>query len=160
MATPIETVLCAFYRKLEQDEGFFQYFNLTDEEAAELAKERAEGYMAEACARIALFCKPDISFSHHADAFEADLTRTEIDMLASLMFEMYLEKDIAKLRVLDVNYTPNDLQVFSPSQSRKTFMEMYENVRAENRRLLDGYKSRDRLTGDLLTIDYAAFAEE
>ena len=88
------------------------------------------------------------------------MTRTEIDMLASLMFEMYLEKDIAKLRVLDVNYTPNDLQVFSPSQSRKTFMEMYENVRAENRRLLDGYKSRDRLTGELLTIDYAAFAEE
>lgn len=165
MATAYDAIYDVFYRKIERDEDFFQYFNLTQEEAVALAQERAHGYLKEAAALLVRKCQPDISFAYDDTAQtvgtqEESLTDTEIDLLANLMFEAYLAKDIARLRVMNVNYTPTDLQVFSPSAGRKTFMEMYTAVQAENRQAIDDYKSRDRLTGALKAIDYAAFTEE
>ena len=75
------------------------------------------------------------------------------------MYEMYLDRDIARLKCLMVNYTPTDLKVFDPSNARSTFLAMYESVCNKNALLIDDYASRDRLTGKLKGIDYASYDE-
>lgn len=67
---------------------------------------------------------------------------------------------MSKLRAFQHAYTPSDLQVFSPANDRKTFMEMYQIVCEENKTRLDRYRRKDRLTGEVKGIDYASYDEE
>ena len=158
MATSYSVPIDAFFHRIETDRGFFNYFNLAEEEAIELATRRATQYLHEACARITLECPNGLDFTDYNDNLEelnGDLNKKEVYILASLMYEMYLNRDIAKLRCLSVNYAPTDLRVFDPSNARKTFMTMYTHVVNENEYLLDWYRSTDRDTGELRDIDFA-----
>jgi hypothetical protein len=163
MSTSFDTIFTVFFDKIQADSDFFSYYNLSNEEALELAKSRAEGYLIESIVRLTLKITPEIDFRDYnltTKVIIADLNDIEIDLLANLMFEMYLAKDIARLKAYEVNFTPTDLQVFSPSQSRKSFMDMYKDIREENKVLLADYASYDRLTGKRKVIDYSLYSEE
>ncbi len=162
MSTSFDTIFTTFFDKIEKDSEFFNYYNLTNQQALDLATERAESYLKESIVKLILKCTPDIDFKDYnteTKVINADLTTTEIDLLANLMFEMYLHKDIAKLKGLELNFTPKDLQVFSPSNSRKTFMDMYKDIKKDNLVLIADYASVDRLTGKKKTIDYEEYSD-
>ena len=48
MATPYSVLIERFYRRIEKDRDFFNYFEMSDGEALSLAKNRALGYLDEA----------------------------------------------------------------------------------------------------------------
>lgn len=166
MSTPWSDVYDSFFDLIEEDSTFFNYYNATDEESFNLACERAHSLLNGAIQRMYRECElePDFFLSSEDEngklVFETDLTSIEIDLLANLMFEAYLKRDVAKLRAFSQQYTPTDLQVFSPANDRKTFMEMYSVVCEENKTALDRYKSKNRETGATRGIDYASYDEE
>lgn len=158
MSTPYSDFYDKFFKKIEEDREFFDYYNLTSDESMALAKERAKIYLQESLAKLTLESTNDVDFNDYDDTLETvniDCTKTEKDIIANLMFEMYLFRDIAKLKTYEVNFTPSDLQVFSPSETRKSFFNMYESIVSKNINMIDAYNSRDRLTGKRKTINYA-----
>ncbi|WP_206459445.1 hypothetical protein [Anaerovorax sp. IOR16] len=162
MSTPYKIPIEAFLRRIEKDRDFFNYINLTPEQSLEIAKERAKGYLKEAIGKLTLCCAPDINFYDYDDIseiFNNDWTGQEIFLISSLMYEMHLDRDIAKLKCLNVNFTSSDLKVFDPSNARSTFMEMYKDVCEKNGKLLDEYSNRDRITGKLKGINYPLYDE-
>lgn len=162
MSTSFDTIFTVFFDKIEKDSEFFNYYNLTNQQALDLAVERAESYLKESIVKLTLKCTPDIDFKDYnitTKLINVDLTTTEIDLLANLMFEMYMAKDIAKLKSRETNFTPKDLQVFSASQSRKSFMDMYNDVKKDNLILIADYASVDRLTGKKKTIAYEEYSD-
>lgn len=162
MSTSFDPIFTVFFDKIENDSEFFNYYNLTNEEALELATSRAESYLKESIVKLTLKCTPDIDFTDvnwETKVLNENLNLTEIDLLGNLMFEMYLHKTISKLKGLEVNFTPKDLQVFSPSNSRKTFMDMYNEVKKDNLKLIADYASVDRLTGKKKTINYSEYSD-
>lgn len=163
MATPFEDPINRFFYRIEEDRDFFQYINLDNEEAMRLARRRAANYLRNAVDRMMLDGAPDIDLSdvdEQAAQFNMDLTSREVFILASLMYEYYLAKDIAKIKTYTVNYTATDLRVFDPSNARTSFMELYNGVKADNEKLLDLYRNTDRLTGAAKHIDFASYDEE
>ncbi len=163
MATSFDVLLNRFFVRIEEDRDFFRYFELSDEEALRLAEHRAKNYLRDAVDRFMMDGMPDIDLSNtdfSTDSFEVELTGREIYLLASLMYEFYLAKDIAKIKTYNVNFTHTDLKVFDPSNARSTFKELYDMVVARNNLLLDQYRNTDRLTGTFKTIDFAAYVEE
>lgn len=166
MATPWQNITDQFFDMIEENVDFFNYYNLSDGESMYLASQRARSMLKEAITRMSLECDSDIDFTDYYEDesgemyFTEDLTRTEEHLLASLTYEAFLRRDIAKLRAFSHKYTPTDLQVFSPANDRKTFMQMYADLCQENRLLLDRYKSKDRITGEMKQVDYASYNEE
>lgn len=163
MSTPWLEVHDLFFHKIEEDGTFFDYFNLTEGESMELAVERANSILQEATARLNLEIDNGVDFLDY-DAekaeFNFDLTGTEKYLLACLQYEIYLSRTIAKLRVFEMNFVPNDLRVFSPKGDRESFLRLYETIKAENVLLIDRYKSKDRRTNAKREIDYASYNEE
>ena len=162
MATLFEEPIGRFFRRIEEDREFFQYNNLSETAAFQLATTRANNYLRDAVDKMMIDGMPDVDFYDYDEkiaSFNFDLTAREIFILSSLMYEFYLAKDIAKLKTYTVNYTHVDLKVFDPSNARKTFKELYDGVIEENKRLLDQYRNTDRLTGAYKTIDYASYDE-
>lgn len=163
MATSFELPINRFFYRIEEDRDFFQYYNLSESAAFQLAQRRALHYLHDAVDKMMMVCTPDIDLSdmdEPAAQFNADLTSREIFILASLMYEFYLEKDIAKLKTYNVNFTSTDMKVFDPSNARSTFQALYDGVVAKNELLLDQYRNTDRLTGAFKTIDYSAYSDE
>ena len=78
---------------------------------------------------------------------DLDLSIVELDIIAALMREIHYERDVAKLKAMVLKFTPKDLNVFSPANERKSFMDMFEYIQKENRKLIDVYNSRNRETG-------------
>lgn len=160
MATPYSVLIERFYRRIEKDRDFFHYFELSDGEALSLAKNRALGYLDEAVALIIMECMPQVDFSDRDDdkeQFNFDLNDSEKHLISSLMYQYYLDRDIAFLKVLNVNYTSTELRVFDPSNARSTFLEMYKFVCEQNDGLMDRYKNTDRSTGALKVIDFSSY---
>lgn len=161
--TPYSKIYDRFFHRIEEDRDFFNYYELSDDQVMEVAQQRASGYMEEAVSRIILECFPQIDFTDRnpeGDAFSADLTRAEEHLLASLMFEQYLERDISYLKRMCVNYTSKELQVFSPDNWRNSFNALYQSVKQDNDRLMSQYKDKDRLTGQYLSVDFASYDTE
>lgn len=160
MATPYSEVINAFLRRIELDRKFFQYLHMSAGQANELALARSMGLMNEALGIIALRCPNKADFDDRDDEqFNFDLTTSEKYLISSLMYQQYLERDIAKIKSLNVNYTPTELRVFDPSNARSTFMSMFEYVCTQNEYLLDEYRSRDRDNGEYTSIDYSLYDE-
>lgn len=158
--TPCSDLIELFFARIEKDRDFFDYYNITNEdEIMKIAKIRATNYLHEAVARLVIDTTPSIEFKiikddEEKESFEDDLTEQEKFILVSLMYEYYLSRDISYLKLLDVNYTSSDLQVYDPSNARRTFMEMYQEVCTQNKTLLDRYKNTDRITGKLKTLNF------
>lgn len=158
--TSFDTIIDMFMHRVEEDKRFFNYYGLTDQEALAFAYDRAAVYLDEAVALLLFKGHPQVDFTDvdtELKQFNFDLTAREKYLLASLMYLQHLDRSIAYLKTLSVNYTSTDLRVFDPSNARKTFMNMYNAVKAECDELLDLYKNTDRTDGDYLGINFAAF---
>lgn len=163
MATSFQKPLDVFLRKIEKDIDFFRYLNMTDEEAMELAIKRSIGLLTDAGAMLSIRCKGSVVFTdvdEEAEEYTADLNNSEIYLIGSMMYELYLQKDFAKIKLDDVNYTATELRVFDPSNARRSFKEIYDTIVAENKLLIAEYRDTDRETGRYIGIDFASYEEE
>jgi hypothetical protein len=160
MPTPFDTINDIFFSKIEEDSNFFDYYNLTAEQSEQLASDRADMYLKEAAARLVLETNGDINFCDYDTTmrtFNFDASNTEKELLASLQFEAYLERSYSKLNALDRSYAPSDLQVFSPANDRRTFINMYNDVKEENIAKIDKYNAKDRKDNSEKLIDYTSY---
>lgn len=158
MATTYDQLETMFFDRIEKDRSFFIYAGLDDSDSMAIARSRADAYLVEACSDMMSLCDPVVDFldmDNNARQFSFDMTGKELYLVSSLMYQKYLEKDIAYLRSLDVNFTTAELKVFDPSNARTTYLEMVRYVKEQNERLLEEYRSRDRITGAWIGADYS-----
>lgn len=156
MGTPFLEPINRFLRRIEEDRDFFQYFQLSDDEALDLARRRARNYLEDAIDRMMMDGRPSVDLTDIDEgsfSFNIELTRNEVFLLSSLMYEYYLDKDISRIKTLNVNYTGTELRVFDPSNARSSFLQLYENVQRQNENLLDTYRNVDRETGEFISIN-------
>jgi hypothetical protein len=163
MTTPFTRIYEAFFNKIQKDADFFCYYNVAPDEAMLIAKERSKELLKEAIARLTMSCVPDVNFNdidEECERINFNLTRIEVDLLASLMREKYFEKDFVLLKAFQINFSPKDLQLFSPANERKTFTDMYKDLVDENQIYISNYASRDRLTGKYKMINYSIYNQD
>ena len=163
VSTSFEKVINKFFRKIEKDREFFSYYNVSLEEAMQLAKEQANGYLLEAVEKLTDECVPDIDFFDYDEelqAFNFKLTDKEIGLLTDLMREVYFERDFVTLKAFKIAMTPSDLNQFSPASERKTFTDMVNGIKSENVGKISQYASVDRITGKKKLINYSQYNED
>lgn len=163
MSTSFEKVINKFFRKIEKDREFFSYYNVSLEEAMQLAKEQANGYLLEAVEKLTDECVPDIDFFDYDEelqVFNFKLTEKEIGLLTDLMREVYFERDFVTLKAFKIAMTPSDLNQFSPASERKTFTDMVNGIKSENIGKISQYASVDRITGKKKLINYSQYNED
>lgn len=163
MSTSFEKVINKFFRKIEKDREFFSYYNVSLEEAMQLAKEQANGYLLEAVEKLTDECVPDVDFFDYDEelqVFNFKLTEKEIGLLTDLMREVYFERDFVTLKAFKIAMTPSDLNQFSPASERKTFTDMVNGIKSENVGKISQYASVDRVTGKKKLINYSQYNED
>ena len=163
MSTSFEKVINKFFRKIEKDREFFSYYNVSLEEAMQLAKEQANGYLLEAVEKLTDECVPDVDFFDYDEelqVFNFKLTDKEIGLLTDLMREVYFERDFVTLKAFKIVMTPSDLNQFSPASERKTFTDMVNGIKSENVGKISQYASVDRITGKKKLINYSQYNED
>lgn len=163
MSTSFEKVINKFFRKIEKDREFFSYYNVSLEDAMQLAKEQANGYLLEAVEKLTDECVPDIDFFDYDEelqVFNFKLTEKEIGLLTDLMREVYFERDFVTLKAFKIAMTPSDLNQFSPASERKTFTDMVNGIKSENVGKISQYASVDRVTGKKKLINYSQYSED
>lgn len=159
MGTSIDVPIDLFLRRIEKDKSFFEYYNLLDFEALALARQRAENFLEEAIYKVTTQCSPQVDFllrDGNGD-FTFDWNAQEKDLIPSVMYEVYLDRDFAYLKTLNVNFTSTELKVFDPSNARSTFLDIYERVHKHNQILMALYKDTDRETGELKQVDFSKY---
>lgn len=153
--TLFDTVYDLFFKRVVNDPDFFQYTNVPQSEALELCKINAFDYMIESISTINENCTPTVNFNDYdilLSQFNFDMTNSEMQMLVNLMFEKFLSRDMAKLKIYNKFFTNSEVALFSPANERKTFMEMLDGLILKNIKAIKSYGSRDRLTGELVTV--------
>ena len=163
MSTSFEKVINKFFRKIEKDREFFSYYNVSLEDAMQLAKEQANGYLLEAVEKLTDECVPDVDFFDYDEelqVFNFKLTDKEIGLLTDLMREVYFERDFVTLKAFKIAMTPSDLNQFSPASERKTFTDMVNGIKSENIGKISQYASVDRITGKKKLINYSQYNED
>ena len=163
MSTSFEKIINKFFRKIEKDREFFSYYNVSLEEAMQLAKEQANGYLLEAVEKLTDECVPDVDFFDYDEelqVFNFKLTDKEIGLLTDLMREVYFERDFVTLKAFKIAMTPSDLNQFSPASERKTFTDMVNGIKSENIGKISQYASVDRITGKKKLINYSQYNED
>ena len=156
-ATYFEKVTSRLLRKIEKDKDFFSYFNVSVSEVQSLVMEQATGYLYDAIDLLVSKCEPDVDFYNYDDElqmFRFELTQREIGLLASLMYEVYFERDEALLKAFKIRMTPSDLNQFSPANERSSFENMLARIKNENRNDISKYISTDRKTGKRKIINH------
>ena len=155
--TDFATVYDMFFRRIEKDKAFFLYIDTDKYESMDLARERARGLLDEAVGIITAFCRPKVDFTaQSSDGFDEDLTPFEKLLISSLMYQQYLEREIAYIKNLSRDYTSTDLRVFSPSDARTSFLSLFETVKKECLNLMNEYVCTDRETGELIGVGYSS----
>ncbi len=159
--TSFEYLFERFYRRIEKDEEFFNYYNVDVTEAVQLAQERAKGCLIDALDRLSATSNLQVDFSDYDEIGEClrfKTTNKENKLIIDLMFQVYMERDLPLLHAFKINFTPGDLSVFSPANERNSYEAFIERLDKNNEIALDDYKSRDRKTGRLKnTINYSAY---
>lgn len=158
MSTPFNSLIQKFFHKIEKDRDFFSYYNVTLDEAMELAKSQSINYLYEAIERLVDECTPDVDFFDYNEdiaEFNFDLTKKEQGIMSDLMREVYFDRDLSLLKAFKISLTPSDLNQFSPAAERKTFTDMLKEIKNENAVKISQYASVDRLTGKKKLIDYS-----
>lgn len=160
--TSFDTLEYRFIHKVEEDPEFFQYYKVLEDISEMVAHERTIGYLFEATELLSSqIDNSSVDFTDYdevTECFNFDLTKKEIRLIVSLMFQVYLSRSIAYLKTMEVNWASADLRTFDPSNARSTFMVMYNKICEENKELIDQYKSRDRKSGTLVGIDYSSYS--
>ena len=159
MGTSIETPIELFLRRIEEDKKFFNYYNLMPFEAMELAKKRAKHFLEEAIGRISIECQPEVDFTERDEDgnFTFEWTAQEKFLIPAIMYEIYLNRDFAYLKSLNVNFTSSELKTFDPSNARKSFLELYNKVKEENKHLIARYRDTERSNGSYKTVNFASY---
>lgn len=160
MTNSLEAVYTAFFDRIEQDATFFRYFEVTEEEAMEIAKERSRSYLREACSFLRRNIPLDFTLSIVTDdttgdeVFAQGLTDDEVELLADIMLLPYFERGLAKLLPKLNTFSASQLQLLhSPANERQTYLELINNQRQRVNWLIADYYSKDRLTGLVKMID-------
>jgi len=161
--TKFEYLFERFYRRIEKDEEFFNYYNVNMSEAIQLAHDRAKGCLIDVLDILSSTSNLQVDFSDYDDEAEIlgfKTTPTENKLIIDLMFQVYMERDLPLLHAFKINFTPSDLSVFSPANERNSYEDFIARLDKNNKIALDDYKNRDRLTGKLKkTINYTAFMD-
>lgn len=151
--TAFTDVISAFYHYIEQDVDFFNYFELDEDESMEVAGQRAEVLLKEATSYLSRKLVIENVFSHYEDeAFTETLSNAEINLLVKAMFLMYLQRDLTMLRTFHGVMTSSDLNMYSPANERKTFVEMVQKYEADLKIEISEYQMFDRSTGYFVEI--------
>lgn len=161
MSTTFDLMRNRFYKRIEKDKDFFTHYNVTVEEAIQLAETQANGYIIDAIDKLTdIYTPKDVDFYDFNDTLEVfnfDLTKKEIGLLVGLMYEVYFERDLVLLKAFKIAMTPSDLNQFSPASERKTFTDMVESIKQDNIVKIDNYASVDRITGERKIIDHSKY---
>lgn len=159
--TTFDYLFNRFYRRIEKDEDFFNYYNVDLEEAIQLAHERAKGCLIDALDRLSSTSNLQVDFSDYDENIEElgfKATNRENKLIVDLMFQVYMERDLPLLHAFKINFTPSDLTVFSPANERNSYESFIKRLNDDNEIALDDYKSRDRKSGKLKnTIKYSDY---
>lgn len=154
-----------FFDLIEKDRDFWQYNNISVEDAIIIAKQRAERYLKEALSYLSLKCTPDkcgidfMDFNEESKTLNGDFKYNELDIIANVMYERYLFRDFSRLKAQANRFTTKDFNVFSPANERASFLNMYNFVKNNNDVLIDHYLSIDKKTGNTKTLDYSSVDE-
>ena len=160
--TSYEQLYVSFFNRIEEDANFFSYYKITADEALEIAKKRAKNYLNEAVSILKRNCTLDfdLELDDEVEMISEDLTNEEINLLADLMYEVYISRDIATLKSMINILSSTDIKaLYAPSNERKTFMDMYNTLKYNNEVAMSQYNSRDRKTGKRKMINYAQYKE-
>ena len=133
--TSFDKITSRLLRKIEKDKDFFAYYNLSVSEVQSLVMEQATGYLYDAIDLLTSKCEPPVDMYNYDEElmeFNFELTQREIGLLASLMYEVYFERDEALLKAFKIRMTPSDLNQFSPANERKSFEDMLQRIKDEN----------------------------
>lgn len=156
--TSFDEFYSRFYDKVENDPDFFDYYNHTSDESMEIAQERAKSYLKEAIDIFTLKCTPTVNFfdiDTKNSCFNFECTSREIEIITRIMYSIYLERDISKLKPLINSLTATDIKsLFSPANDRKTFESLINWYKNKTDILISNYAARDRLTNKRKTIGY------
>ena len=158
--TSFDEVISRLLRKIEKDKDFFSYYNLSVSEVQSLVMEQATGYLYDAIDLLTSKCEPPVDMYNYDEElmqFNFELTQREIGLLASLMYEVYFERDEALLKAFKIRMTPSDLNQFSPANERASFENMLQRIKNENTNKIAKYVSTDRKTGKRKMIDHSQY---
>ena len=163
--TPFEKICKRFYDRIEKDEKFFNYYNVSISDAISIAEQRAKNYLVESLDEISSVGDLDVDFSDYDDdignVVNFKMYPKEIKLVAEIMFLIYMKRDEALLHAMEINFTPSDLTVFSPANERSSYRNFISDLTKSVEADIDDYKNRDRKTGKLKqTIDYSQYSEE
>ena len=153
--TAFADVINAFYNYIENDVDFFNYFELDEQESMEVAEQRASVLLKEATSYLTRkLIVENVYSTYNADSecFTAMLTNAEINLLVKCMFLCYLQRDLTKLRTFHGVMTSSDLNLFSPANERKTFVEMIQKYEDDLKIEISEYQMLDRKTGTYIQI--------
>ena len=153
--TAFEDVFNAFYHYIENDVDFFHYFELDEDECMEVAEQRAGVLLNEATSYLSRKMIVESVFSTYdaqEECFTETLSNSEINLLVKAMFLMYLQRDITKLRTFHGVMTSSDLNLYSPANERKTFIDMVQKYETDLKVEISEYQMFDRATGTFVQI--------
>lgn len=163
--TPFEKICKRFYDRIEKDEKFFNYYNVSISEAVSIAEQRAKNYLVESLDELSSIGDLEVDFSDYDDdvgeVVNFKLYPKEIKLIAEMMFLIYMKRDEALLHAMEINFAPSDLTVFSPANERTSYRNFIADLSKSVEADIDDYKNRDRKTNKLKqTIDYSQYSEE
>lgn len=153
--TAFEDVINAFYHYIENDVDFFNYFDIDEDECMEVAGQRAEVLLIEATSYLSRKMVFESVFSKYevdSKEFDETLNSAEINLLVKTMFLMYLQRDLTVLRTFHGVMTSSDLNMYSPANERKTFVDMVQKYELDLQVEITEYQMRDRNTGTFVQI--------
>lgn len=165
MNTMFDEIYELFFDRIVNDKKFF-IPDIPPEELEEMAMKRAKSLLMEAIAIILTDGKLDaeVNFMDKDDdmeMFNFELTLIEKQLLADIMLECYIGKDLVTLTDLKTMYfTDTDLTMYSPNEGKKVLVNAYNELRSTNRQRIDNYKSRERLTYKYKPFDYGSLGTD
>lgn len=158
--TSFDTVIDRFLHRVERDSDFFSYYNLSRVEAENLVQEQALAYLIDAIDMLTSKCSPSVDFydyDYENETFNFDLTGIEINLLAMIMFLVYLERQESLLGAFKIRMAPSDVNLVTPSTERSTFLALVKDTRKEVDIAISRYASTDRETQAPLMIDHSVY---
>ena len=164
ITTEFTTILSRFYNRIEKDEKFFNYYNIDLSEAQKIAEQRATNYLIESLDDLSMLNNLEVDFSDYDEELgeiNFQLLPKEINLLVEMMFLKYMKRDEALLHAMEINFTPSDLNVFSPANERTSYRNFINELSKAVDAKIDDYKNRDRKTNALKQfIDYSEYSED
>lgn len=164
MNTMYDELYELFFDRIINDKKFF-IPDIPQDEFEQMAMKRAKSLLMEAIAILLLDGTKDITdidFENRDDdleMFNFKLTIVEKQLLADIMLECYIGKDLVTLTDLKSMYfTDKDLKMYSPSEAKKVLISSYNELRLTNRSRIDNYKGRTRLTHRYKPFDYGSLS--